>query len=195
MASSGGRTARLWRRVHVGRNPLARRGDRLEARLLVTFLLVALFAIPVMASLGSETYAARLAVAEREAGAKHQAKAVLLADAPVSMTAGEMENVRVRASWRTPDGFDRVGEVATYRGSTRGTEIPVWLDERGDLTSPPVTKSGAATDAVSVAISAWLGVLALCALVFAAVRGLLSRLRAAQWAREWARVEREWSRR
>ncbi|PXY30468.1 hypothetical protein BAY59_12870 [Prauserella coralliicola] len=195
LVASSGRTARLWRRLFVGRNPLARPGDRLESRLLVILLLLVLFSIPVVASLGSETYASRLAVAEQEAESKHRATAVLLADAPVSMTTGELESVGVLARWERPDGTEQVGEVSAYRGSTRGTEVPVWLDDSGELTSPPITRAGAATDAASVAISAWLGVVALCGLVFLAVRGVLARLRAAQWAREWARVEREWSRR
>ncbi|MEU6641543.1 hypothetical protein ABZ863_03245 [Saccharomonospora sp. NPDC046836] len=186
---------RLWRRLYIGRNPLARPGDRLEARLLVTFLLLALAAIPMAASLGSETYAGRLAEAADEAGTRYQTTAELLADAPVTVPTSEVESADVAATWRLPDGTQHVGEVPAHRGAARGTEVPIWLDERGNLTEPPTTRIGAATDATSVALSVWLGVVMLCALVFLTVRGVLSRFRSTQWARDWARVEREWTRR
>ncbi|PXY22318.1 Rv1733c family protein [Prauserella muralis] len=194
MGPSGGRAARFWRWLHPGRNPLSRPGDRLQARLFVVLLLLVLLAVPVAASVGSETYAGRMEVAERDADAKHRATAVLLADAPVSMGVGELETTPVRARWQTPDGTTRTGEVAAYRGSTTGSRIPVWLDDEGNLTTPPVTTAAAATDGVSVGISVWLAVAGVCAAVFAAVHGVLHRLRLAQWARDWARVEREWTR-
>ncbi|MEU3274952.1 hypothetical protein ABZ639_29245 [Saccharomonospora sp. NPDC006951] len=192
---SGGRATRLWRRLYPGRNPLARGSDRLEGRLLVVFLLLSLIALPIAATVGSNTYAARLTDVEREAGLKHRATAELLADAPVTAPAGDVETVKVQARWRLPDGTERVGTLATYRGSVKGTKIPVWLDNAGNLTSPPATKVAAATDGVSVGVSLWFGVVMLFCLVFFTFRAVVARMRAAQWAREWARVERQWSRR
>ncbi|MFD2395913.1 hypothetical protein ACFSVJ_02045 [Prauserella oleivorans] len=136
-----------------------------------------------------------MATLEREAGTKHQTTAVLLADAPVGTSTTELRNVEVPARWYTPDGAPRVGDVSTYRGMAQGTEIAVWVDDAGDLTSPPATPAGAITDGVSVGVSAWLAVVGLCGLVYAGFRALLARARSVYWEREWERVEREWTRR
>lgn len=192
---AGAAVARLWRRFHVGRNPLARGGDRLEARLLVASIVLALVAIPFAVSVGGDTYGTRLAAVQHDQASKHRATAVLLVSAPVSLTVGEVETVRVKARWQLPDGSSRVGRVSTYRGTPKGTEVPVWLDERGGVTAPPATPTSATADAVSVGVSVWLAVVVLCGLIVAATRALLARFHAVQWARDWAVVEREWSRR
>lgn len=190
-----GLVSRWWRLLWPGRNPLARRGDRLEARLAVGLALLVLLAVPFAASLGSETYADRLAQASRDARTKHAVTAKLVAEPAVTVGIGEVHNTHVLARWRLPDGTYRTGEVPVSAAARKGDAIMIWTDRAGEVTTPPVTTTGAATDAVTVGVTTWLVVLTACGLVFVAVRAVLARHRSLQWAREWERVEREWSRR
>lgn len=190
-----GAIRRWWRLLRPGSNPLARSGDRIQARVLLILGLLALLAIPFAASLGSQSYAERIEHVQREARTKHTATAELLADAPVRVTARDVDTVQVPAQWELADGAVRTGEVSVQRGTSKGSEISIWLDESGQLTSAPVTKAGAVTDAVAIGLFAWVAVLILCGLIFGAVHAILMRRHSLRWAQQWARVEREWSRR
>lgn len=152
-------------------------------------------AVPVAVTWGGDVYSDRLGEAARDASTTHRVTAVLTADAPLSPTTGYAPGVRAPAQWTTPDGDTRTGSVPAYRGATSGTEVAVWLDRGGDVTSPPVTRTGAALDATSAGLALWLIVVAGCGLGYGVFRTLLARSRQAWWAREWERAAQDWARR
>ncbi|GAA1245367.1 membrane protein [Prauserella halophila] len=194
-AGSGGWFTRACRRIHPGRNPLARSGDRWDGRLLVMIVVLAVATVPAAVTWGGDVHAGRLGEAARDAAATHRVTAVLTADAPTSATTGHLRGgVHVPARWTAPDGGERTGTVSAYRGATRGSEVTIWVDRAGAVTAAPATRTGAVVDGVSAGLALWLGVLTACGLGYAMFRLLLARSRRARWDREWERVAPDWVR-
>ncbi|PXY28263.1 Rv1733c family protein [Prauserella muralis] len=190
---------RLWRRVRIGSNPLARCWDRIEAAALLGVVLLSLFAVPVTAALGSETYAENIKVSRDEMRDRRQTTAVLLADAPRE-NLGEPGvsgggSARVWAQWVLQDGTKRTGNVVAKIGANAGSAMSIWVDERGDLAVAPTTTRDAVGRAVSAALLAWLAVAGGLSAVFWLLRKGLDQLRYAQWTREWEHIGRDpsWS--
>lgn len=184
------RVDRLWRLVRVGRSPLARGCDRVEAGAAILAVVVALLALPIVASAGSETYARSVQEARQEASAVHRSTATLLADAPARPHGDEgwtAPAARVRAHWVTPDGADRTGIVSAEYETPRGTEVTIWLDDRGEPTAEPMTSGDAAARGVGTALGLWLVTLAGLAGALWLLHQALERLRYARWSREWDR--------
>ncbi len=193
------RLQRLWRLMHLGRNPLARGSDRVEAVALLTVMLLALLAVPFAASAGSETRAQALETARQEMSSRHRGTAVLLANAPPrpygDTRAVSRSGARVRVQWVLSGGSERTGFVRADYDTPAGSEVPIWLDDNGELTSAPTTPGDAARRAVGAAVSIWLATVVVLSAGFWLTRKGLDRLRHAQWAREWERIEqdRSWS--
>ncbi|HVW43242.1 MAG TPA: hypothetical protein VHC18_18020 [Amycolatopsis sp.] len=184
---------RLWRLLGAGRNPLARAGDRLEAWLVVFAAVVAVTAIPIALTVGTEVRAGALATAEAQRATRTPSEAVLLATAPD--VAPSEYTVRtttwVDAVWRLPDGSERTGQISATVGTPAGTHVPIWIDQAGDATTPPMTASNATGLGLSAAALVWVGVLVALSMLVWLVRTLLDRRHAAAWTREWARMGRD----
>ncbi|WP_199433780.1 Rv1733c family protein [Qaidamihabitans albus] len=187
--------ARLGWRIRPGRNPLVRGWDRLEGHLLLLVILVPLMVLPFAAALGSETYARESRVAATEASERHEALAVLVADAPATPLSAHggasRDETSVLAEWRLPDGTRRTGTIRAEAGLPAGTEVPIWLDEDGDVVLAPRTATTAAWEGVAVAATLWLGAVAMCAMGFWLACRALDRRRFGQWEREWEDIDRQ----
>jgi hypothetical protein len=85
----------------------------------------------------------------------------------------------VRAFGRSP--FVRISDRIEVRD---GNLIDIWVDAHGNRVSPPPPPSQAPVDAVCIAVTIWLGVVAAAAALAALVRWRLDRLRHAAWERE-----------
>lgn len=186
-----------WRLRHLGRNPLVRAWDRVESALLLVAILIVLLAVPVAAVLGSETYSKQREAIATESATRHQATAVLLAEAPGDIVSPRGIPVRgraaVEATWRLPDGSSVTGVVSAERGTTAGSTVGIWLDENGVPVSVPRSVDAAVWNAVTVAVLAWLAAVAVCAGAFWLIRLALDRRRYARWERDWTRVDTDWS--
>lgn len=191
MRAQPGTLIALWRRIHPGRNPLARTSDRLETALVLGVVLLALLALPFAAALGSEAYAARMRQATEQAVGRQPVTAVLQADAPALETRLD-EKSDVRARW-TADGVVREGLIEAGHGAAMGEEIRIWLDSMGEVVPAPVTPDDAARTGIGVGVGVWLGCAALLAGVFLTARSMLGRQRSAAWTREWRRVSEDWT--
>jgi uncharacterized integral membrane protein len=196
-----GRIARLWRRIHLGRNPLARRSDRIEGAMLVVVIVGLLIALPFAVLIGSNTYRGELAVSAGQRASRHPATATLIGDAPTPVPATDGTYVTgnggaagAPARWTVAGGAERTGTVAADPGATAGTQVPIWLSDAGDPVPPPMTPSDAATTSVLAGIFSWLvAALGLTTLYWLA-RLILDRRRAVRWDREWAHVGARWAR-
>ncbi|MEV7094435.1 hypothetical protein AB0M80_16545 [Amycolatopsis sp. NPDC051045] len=196
MRGPSGRIARFGRRVHPGRNPLARAGDRVEALLLLLVVAGALLAVPFAAAFGSETYAAQRARAEQERTTHHPATAVSLAAASgqsygTDGAGAPADQTTVPAAWFDARGARHTGDVLADAGSPAGTRVPVWLDQRGELTSEPLSPATSAADGVFAALLLWTAVTGALAGLYGAGRFVLSRLHAAAWDRAWAEARHD----
>ncbi|MGM1059855.1 Rv1733c family protein [Saccharothrix sp. Mg75] len=180
---------------HPG-NELAGRGDRLEGLTLLLLVLCAVLAVPVAAAIGSERWASGRAEAERQLDEHRTVLATLVEDAPAPRVSdrGVAAELRapVRATWSAPGGGAREGLVPASAGVRAGGSVPVRVDADGSVVRTPLTREGAAVDAVALALGVWTAVVAVTGLPHLLVRGAHRALRRRRWEREWAQVAAEW---
>ena len=188
----------LWRRIHLGRNPLARVWDRIEAAFLVGGVAAALLGVPLAAAAGSEAYASAMARSALELAGRHSTTAFLLEDAPPARFGVDgtpsTQTAEVAARWALPDGTFREAPVTADLGASAGEGVTVWLDESDALVAPPVTPADATSTGVGVGVGVWLIAVTLLAAGYLLARHLLDRARRAAWDREWERVGQDWTR-
>ena len=187
---------RQLRWLGAGHNQLARPWDRLEAALVVTATILALSAIPIALTVGSEVRADALATAAAQRATRTETTAVLLDGAPYapSSEAQVASPTPVEAWWRLPDGSERTGLITADPGTPEGARVAIWLDPAGDPVAQPMTATNALGAGLSVAVLVWAGVIVSLGLLLWLARLVLDRARAAAWAREWARMGRDLNR-
>lgn len=190
---------RFWRRLHIGRNPLARASDRVEAALLFVVVLGLLVAVPLAAFTGSQAYGGQMAVSEQQFATRHQVTATLIEDAPTPTPATEgvfstNGSAGAHATWTYNGGEPKTGIVATDPGATVGSTVPVWINDAGDPAPAPVNSTDAATTGVVAGIFAWLVAALTLAAAYGITRLVLDRRRVAKWESEWATLGDRWAR-
>src|SRR5258706_10736918 len=119
--------ARLARQMALGRNPLRRCTDRLEALISAALLAACLSGAPLSAiSLGRWVHQGGLRE-QRAQQSWHQTPAVLLATAPAvpssEIRLSWQNTVPVPARWLGPRGQPRSGEVSVPAGSKAGHTV------------------------------------------------------------------------
>lgn len=183
------RIARTWRTLFPRRGSVARPSDRLQGGLLLSVVLLALTALPVAASFGSETFARQREQSAQELGERTLVTATLLADGPeikVNSRTGAVGNGEpTDATWLLPDGTRRVGRVVADEGTLKGHMQAIWVARDGNPVDPPLSGAGVVIDAVIVGLGLWLGALALLAVAYGLAVFFLDRLRYARWQQEW----------
>jgi hypothetical protein len=175
------RTGRLPRRV------TDRVEDAAAWALTAAALLVLLWA--VLGGVGVYTGAAEQARADAQE--RVPVDAVLVGD-PVYGAPGSLA---LRSAHYVDPAGDHEIAVTVVGRPPAGSTVRAWADQAGRLVAPPLSGAGA----VVLGASAAVGIILLGGLVLGATwRGLrwwLDLRNAAEWDREWARVEPEWSRR
>lgn len=198
MSIGQNRTGELWvlmraRRLGIGRNPLRRRVDRLEAAIVLSAVLAALVMIPAAAALGTSvrnssenTAAQRRAVLTQVQARTLENTETAVADAPGQVTS------QVRVAWSDPAGRPREGRTDVAIGTRQGTEVTIWLDSSGSIADPPrragVSAAIGAAVGLSVATMSWLLIAVLARLAVVP----LDRRRMRDWEREWEQVAARW---
>ncbi|MER7010136.1 hypothetical protein ABT324_01735 [Saccharopolyspora sp. NPDC000359] len=177
----------LVRGAFPGANPLRRRTDLFEPIALVLVVLIAVASAVLAFAVAQGELDRRLVEVEREQLSKHQVVASVVAELPSSTTTHRPVAVR----WGQPpdERFAVLDLPARIQAS--GT-LPVWLDERGQPTVPPLTR-GAATQAAGLAgagvlLGSGLGT----TLALLAARAWVQHRRLVAWEEEWAEVEPQW---
>jgi hypothetical protein len=140
---------------------------------------------------GSWTYAASTREAQAQQAVIHQVPATLLqAATPWSVTVGGSE---AKARWRAPDGQVRTAQLIVSAGAAAGSTVPVWINQAGQLTEPPLEHSqvvgradmsqalGVVAVAVALILVGWLG------------RRVLDRRRLAAWDADWLATGPRWT--
>lgn len=199
MADAGrrqGRIARLGRRLALGRNPLRRRTDRVEAAVLALMLLALAASAVAGALVGSRVMAAGMRQVRHDRTTDRQVTAVLRTDArdDSSATANGAAPATAPALARwSSGGTSHQGNVWVAAGLTRGTRVRIWVDGQGRATGAPATRSQAVCDAVAAGLLVPAGLAALLVALWYPIRWRFDRARKAAWARDWARVGPLWS--
>lgn len=194
-----GRPARLARQMGLGRSPLRRRTDRIEACVSAALLAVFLIGAPLsVTSIGRWVHHEGLRE-QRAQQSWHQTPAVLLAAAPSRVAGYEhrlswQETVPVPARWSGPGGQPRSGQVVVPAGSRAGQTVQVWVDGSGRVTGPPLLSSALTRRVVGAEVLAPLILAVLLLTLACAVRWLLNRRRLADWEARWAAIGPRWTR-
>ncbi|KAB1990318.1 Rv1733c family protein [Streptomyces triticiradicis] len=182
---------RLWRWRD---NPLRRRDDVIEAWIVLAvwtvFTVGGTFAGLMTARTTDDAFA-------RQQAERRAVTAVVLHDVPSAATVprGTSGRLMTTVRWKAPDGSPRTGRTLVNTGTTAGSAVTVWQNDRGRLTFAPPTP---ATAAVESGLAGAAAVTAVAGLAFGAgtvARRRLDRRRVDAWGREWVLVEPRWGHR
>jgi hypothetical protein len=180
-----GNPIRWWTRRALGRSPLSRRADRTEAWAILAGLVLLIGAVFPAMAVGEVGYAARSGANAVEAATRHAVDATAVAnskaDPVISDAVPTTFSVRVRwfAHNETHDAVTKVD-----RPVKAGDRVPVWVDDRGDLTTAPLTDDDVHLVAAGTAALVWLAAAIAVGAAFAVLRAALERSRNRAWDRE-----------
>ncbi|CAN5120418.1 membrane protein [soil metagenome] len=149
--------------------------------MLLVFVVAAL-AIPVASRAGDEAYEARMLSIEEQLRTRHSVEAVVVGNTSATATRYARPGP-VRAQWR--EGSETRSEMV--KSSTvvnAGATVTVWLDNSGEVVSPPETPEVARSLAAGRTWTLWLGTVVAATLIAYASRRLLDRSRIRAWERE-----------
>lgn len=173
---------RLWLLQALGRNPLVRSSDRIEAALTVLAYLVAVLAVPVACAVGTAVHDSQTTYLTEARAARDQVMATVTADS-VALDAPYSAGTLTAVHWTT--GFDTHADcVYSQQWRKAGDTMTIWVDHLGSLTSPPPNPSETVLAAVMMALMVWAGAAAAVAAMVALVRYRLNQRRYYSWERE-----------
>jgi hypothetical protein len=188
MAAERCARVRLWR---WRRSPLRRRSDLAEAWVIVFAWVFAL----VGALLAGQAAAASVAESAADQRARSvRVSAVLVEDATDPSASRVTTDHRVWSTvrWTAPDGTTRTDEARVPPKTPAGSEVTVWTDGSGVITSEPLsageTRLHSVAGGVLAAACAGGAVLGMAWVV----RQGIERRRLTQWAEEWEQIDTPW---
>jgi hypothetical protein len=194
------RSGELWvlgqaRRLGVGKNPLRRRSDRIEAVVLWCGLVVALLLIPVAAAVGTGVGNASAESAARQRAVLHEVKATTLQDTAnaVPSAPGDVLS-RAMVSYVDANGVAREGMTSVVIGTKAGDEVTIWLDRSGNIVPTPRSGADSSTFGGTVGFLTLTGSWLLLWGLVRLARVPLDRRRAYDWESEWRSVAPRWLR-
>ncbi|MGV0813139.1 hypothetical protein ABQF34_14355 [Mycolicibacterium boenickei] len=175
-----GSRQRWWVWRAIGRNPLVRGADRLEAWAMILAAVCLVLVIPHAVTVGQNVHDEILRTAEIQAKTRTPTQATVTDVTPP--IADEGAGV-VTITW-TANGAPHTGAIQRGPTTKVGDTIDVWVDQTGRRVPAPISAASAGTYAGAAAVSAWLGTLLLCGMALVAVRALLDRRRLRTWSAE-----------
>src|SRR5256885_2103426 len=128
------------RSLGLGRSPLRRPVDRVEAWVTLALLAVLLVAAPVLsAQVASRVYQHGVQLQQAQVRDHFRTRAVVLSDGADTAT-GTMvvrPDTAVMARWTAPDGTVRNGQISAPAGSSVGSAVTLWTDVSGQQIMSP----------------------------------------------------------
>ena len=162
----------------LGRDPLVRTTDRIEALVLVLAIVVSLLAIPIAAAVGTAVYDSNRHLYAEQAHTRHTVAATV-SDVPASQIL-RTGTTTVAARW-TAAGAEHTGTVKAQLTTKAGDTVEIWVDDNGAQVPAPTPTTRAAVDAVTGAVVIWICVAAIAATLFTATRAVCDRIRFTGW--------------
>nr|WP_309141349.1 hypothetical protein [Streptomyces composti] len=154
-------------------------------------LLVLVAGMPLAAvAAGTAAYEGAMHTVQVQAAERQQVRAELISGTEDAYH-GAKQQAKVR--WSDQDGTVRTGTALVEADTPKGATVKIWVDRDGDVTSPPMTRTQAVTNAWFTGGLTALGVVAATGAAEALLRTALNRRRYAQWEAEWEAVEPEWA--
>jgi hypothetical protein len=174
-----------WRLARaVGRNPLVRGSDRLEALTVVLAIVAVIVAAAIAGAVGTAVHDSRSRIYLEQASTRHAVTATAIQDSTVPVGPSSNPTTTVRAHWWAA-GVEHVATVRSHRAARAGQQLTIWVDNAGDYTSAPAPASQAAVDAIGVAILLWLAVATVAGTATVLLRQGLNRFRFLQWENQF----------
>jgi hypothetical protein len=166
----------------LGRNPLVRLSDRVEAFAVLMVLLAAVLAIPVASQVGDDAYEAQMQIIDEQLRTRQSVEAVAVSGSTAAL--GRITRAGpVRAEWR--EGAQTRSEMVNSPTPVNpGATVTVWLDGAGNVVAPPATPQVARSVAAGRAWTLWLSTVTAATLIAYASRRMLDRSRTRSWERE-----------
>src|ERR1700712_3719438 len=171
-----------WYLRALGRNPLIRAGDRLEALAVLGVFIVALLALPVVARAESQIRDVGVRNAETQAHTRHSVAAVVVVGS-TGLSTDFDGPAYVRAQWHEGTQL-RTENVISPSIVKSGDPLQLWLNDKGKFVTAPVTAHDAELTAVSAAALLWAAIVSFAVLAAVTVRMRLDRSRDRAWERE-----------
>jgi hypothetical protein len=163
------------------RDPLVRTSDRIEAAVVTLAAVVVVIAAACAGALAMMVHDARAQMYIEQAKTRHPVVAIAVEDSKKTIAA-ETTASTVYARWQT-NATDHAATLSWDEDVKAGDRLQIWVSADGNRVGQPSPISRAVTDAVSVAIVAWLSVVLAIAGMVSAVRAYASATRDAQWER------------
>ena len=181
---------RCWIIRAVGRNPLVRTSDRVEAVILMLVFATALVVTPFSGAIGTAVHDTHARAYAEQSRDRHPVIAVVtdklsatVIDDAIAMAEQARVVVRAPVRWRV-DGVDHTETLKVVPEAKVGDRVDIWVDGSGHRVAAPMPTSQAGFDALVVGAASWLGLMAGVAGLSALVRVGLTRRRDIGWDRE-----------
>jgi hypothetical protein len=175
---------------------LRRKSDRVEAFIFGGLIVVAAAGAPVAATAASHwAHANGVRAAQLQRETRHEVRAKL-ASAPRNTLSGYSINgmAPALAEWTAPGGAPRAGQVPVPADSVAGATVTVWIDQAGNLTSPPMTATQVRDQGTLMALVSVAAIVVACLLAAVATRIVMNRRRMAAWTADWEVTAPMWTR-
>ncbi|MFI2435826.1 DUF3592 domain-containing protein [Streptomyces sp. NPDC018693] len=180
-------------------NPLRRRSDVVEAWTALVVAVLLLVGVPLAGALvGGWAYGEARAVAAEQRAERRPVQAEVVGAVPGSPPTGygdREQSYRVTVRWTDPGQEPRTTTARVPSGTSTGDRVTVWVDGRGRGVAAPQSDTTIWQHTLTVGVCAAIGAGTLVLAGHAVVRHVSLRHRLAEWEREWARTEPQWTRR
>ena len=163
----------------LGRDPLVRTTDRIEALVFVLAVVVSLLAAPIAAAVGTAVYDSSRHIYAEQAHIRHTVAATVT-DVPASQQILRTGTTTVSARW-TAVGTEHTGAVKAQSTAKTGDTIEIWVDNNGAQAPAPTPTTRAAAEAAMGALVIWISVAAIAATLFTVTRAVCDRIRFTGW--------------
>jgi hypothetical protein len=181
---------RCWVIRVVGRNPLVRTSDRVEALLLILLFIAALVVTPVAGAISTAVHDTHAHAYAEQARDRYQITAMVIEkpavpaiEDAIAMSEQSQMVVRAAARWRV-DGVDHTETLKVDPEAKVADRVNIWVDSGGNRVAAPTPISQAGIDALFVGAASWLALMAGVAGLSALMRAGLTRRRGIGWDRE-----------
>ncbi len=177
---------RNWLIRVLGRNPLVRRSDRIEAWSVMAAALVLAVATPFVFAFATSLQDSRSRTYADEALHRHMVTAIAVEPGELIVEPNSI-SYTAQARWETAGGT-HIAIVQWPDRAKVGDQERIWVDDGGQYSQPPRRPGRATTDAWVIAVALWFGVVSAVAGSFYAIRRSLDTRRFAQWDLELSKI-------
>ena len=163
----------------LGRDPLVRTIDRVEAAVLVVAVVVSMLCAPIAAAVGTAVHDSNRQLYAEQAHSRQSVAATVTGD-PASQQILRITTMTAPARWAVA-GAVHTGTVKVPSTVNPGDSIAIWVDDNGAQVPAPSPTSRAAAEAVAAAVAIWVSMIAAAATLVGITRAVCDRMRFAGW--------------